>query len=244
MKRNTLRLWLGLLLVVLLIAGLSAGCTRSKSEGPEETEEAQTVAEDQTPEATGPVGPVPTLGEEEAMQTEAIKLAQTETAEAAQAKEPTPSDTPVPPEPTPVPTTTPVPPEPTEPVEATEPPEATEAPEPTSPPTTGSTVYVVKEGDNLFRIALKYGMSYEALAAYNNIVNPNLIRVGQEIEIPGGTSEPSGDPGAGPDVHIVQPGENLFRVALQYNLLYTQLAEANGLTYPYTIYPGQELVIP
>jgi LysM repeat protein len=42
----------------------------------------------------------------------------------------------------------------------------------------------------------------------------------------------------------VQPGENLFRIALQYNMMYTTLAEANNLSYPYTIYTGQVLIIP
>lgn len=47
------------------------------------------------------------------------------------------------------------------------------------------TVYVVKRGDTLSGIAKKYGTTYQKLAAYNNIANPNVIRVGQKIKIPG-----------------------------------------------------------
>ena len=46
------------------------------------------------------------------------------------------------------------------------------------------TVYVVKYGDTLSGIANEYGTTYQALAAYNGIANPNLIHVGDKIRIP------------------------------------------------------------
>ena len=49
----------------------------------------------------------------------------------------------------------------------------------------GETVYTVVYGDTLSAIAKKYGTTYQVLAAYNGISNPNLIRVGQKIKIPG-----------------------------------------------------------
>jgi LysM repeat protein len=55
---------------------------------------------------------------------------------------------------------------------------------PPSPPPSGGTTYVVKPGDNLFRIALRYGMSYLYLAQYNGIADPSRIYVGQVIRIP------------------------------------------------------------
>ncbi|KPK08966.1 MAG: hypothetical protein AMJ56_11135 [Anaerolineae bacterium SG8_19] len=48
----------------------------------------------------------------------------------------------------------------------------------------GEQVHVVQSGNNLFRIGLQYGCSYQELAAYNDIANPGLIIVGQEIRIP------------------------------------------------------------
>lgn len=63
----------------------------------------------------------------------------------------------------------------------------------TSTPASGSNdiVYIVKSGDTLSGIAAKYGTTYQKLAAYNNISNPNLIVVGQKILIPGKASEPA-----------------------------------------------------
>lgn len=46
-------------------------------------------------------------------------------------------------------------------------------------------VYAVQIGDTLSGIAAQHGTTYQALAAYNGISNPNLIRVGQQIKIPG-----------------------------------------------------------
>lgn len=48
----------------------------------------------------------------------------------------------------------------------------------------GEQVYTVTSGDTLSGIARKYGTTYQKLASYNGIANPNLIYVGQKIKIP------------------------------------------------------------
>lgn len=45
-------------------------------------------------------------------------------------------------------------------------------------------VYTVVSGDTLSGIARKYGTTYQKLASYNGIANPNLIYIGQKIKIP------------------------------------------------------------
>lgn len=52
----------------------------------------------------------------------------------------------------------------------------------------GVTAYTVKKGDTLSQIAAKYGTTYQAIAAFNGIKNPNVIRVGQKIKIPASTA--------------------------------------------------------
>lgn len=44
--------------------------------------------------------------------------------------------------------------------------------------------YTVVSGDVLWKIAVKYNTTWETLAKYNNLVNPNLIFPGQTIKIP------------------------------------------------------------
>lgn len=43
--------------------------------------------------------------------------------------------------------------------------------------------YTVQSGDTLSAIALKYNTSVEKIAEQNNISNPNLIHIGQAIEV-------------------------------------------------------------
>lgn len=45
--------------------------------------------------------------------------------------------------------------------------------------------YTVKKGDTLSQIAKKFAVTVEALVASNGIKNPDMIRVGQVIKIPG-----------------------------------------------------------
>jgi lipoprotein NlpD len=43
--------------------------------------------------------------------------------------------------------------------------------------------HMVKRGETLYSIALEHGQSYRDVAAWNNIDNPNVIRVGQQLRI-------------------------------------------------------------
>jgi N-acetylmuramoyl-L-alanine amidase len=45
-------------------------------------------------------------------------------------------------------------------------------------------IHIVIKGENLSRISSLYGLSYQTVALYNDIFNPNLILVGQELKIP------------------------------------------------------------
>ena len=45
-------------------------------------------------------------------------------------------------------------------------------------------IYIVKSGDNLYRIGVNNNIDWLKLASYNNIANPRLIYPGQVIKIP------------------------------------------------------------
>jgi LysM repeat protein len=105
----------------------------------------------------------------------------------------------------------------------------------------GTTVtHVVQVGENLFRIALKYGTTVEAIAAANGIVNPNRIYEGQQLLIPqgGGTSEPT------VSYHVVQPGETLSGIAMRYGTTPWAIAAANSIANVNYVRAGQTLRIP
>jgi LysM repeat protein len=61
-----------------------------------------------------------------------------------------------------------------------------------------STVYVVKQGDQLGRIAASFGVTLQALQAANRIANPNLIIPGQKLVIPAPSASASVSPAASP----------------------------------------------
>jgi lipoprotein-anchoring transpeptidase ErfK/SrfK len=104
-------------------------------------------------------------------------------------------------------------------------------------------VHVVQSGQNLFRIALRYGVTVDALVAANGLGNASHIYAGQRLVIPtqGSTANPTTSPS---NVHVVQRGENLFRIALRYGMTHHALAAANGLANVDHVYAGQRLVIP
>jgi murein DD-endopeptidase MepM/ murein hydrolase activator NlpD len=54
-----------------------------------------------------------------------------------------------------------------------------------SAPSKPSTVHVVQRGENLYRIALHYGVSVDALMHENGIRDPRALEVGQRLVIPG-----------------------------------------------------------
>ncbi len=76
------------------------------------------------------------------------------------------------------------------------------APQP-SPPSAGGQVYVVRPGDTLFSIAMRFGTTVNAIAMANNISNPNLVFAGQRLVIPTGALAPK--PSKPPIVIIKEP---------------------------------------
>lgn len=104
---------------------------------------------------------------------------------------------------------------------------------------TSQTLYVVKPGDTLYRIANLYGVSVASIVSANNIANPNLIYPNQVLQIPSGAPSP---PSA--TTYTVQSGDTLYRIAARYGTTVTALATANSIANPNLIYPGQVLVIP
>ena len=53
-----------------------------------------------------------------------------------------------------------------------------------------------------------------------------------------------GDQSAGPVTHVVQPGETVYRLSVQYGVSVEAIGQANNLGPYYTIYVGQTLLIP
>lgn len=104
---------------------------------------------------------------------------------------------------------------------------------------TAERTHTVQPGENLYRISQQVGVNWALIAEANGLISPNQIVVGQVLKIPTDAPGP-----ASHFTHQVHAGESLFRIALQYGVPLSALAEANGLQVSAVIYPGQILVIP
>lgn len=125
------------------------------------------------------------------------------------------------------------------------------APTPPPTPTPTSTpeafIYVVREGDTLGSIADEFGITWQEIDAINELENPNVLSIGQEVEIPqdapvvlnsDGTVRP------GERTHIVVQGDTLLGIALQYGKTLDEITAANNIVAAELIQVGQALIIP
>lgn len=109
-------------------------------------------------------------------------------------------------------------------------------------------VHTVAAGETLGSIALKYDVSGEDLATANGLSDPDLIAIGQELEIPSGAvtsnaTEPRQQRSA-PKQHVVKPGETLGEIAFLYDVEVASIARVNGIDDPNLLQPGDVLTIP
>ena len=112
-------------------------------------------------------------------------------------------------------------------------------------PSASDGTHVVSPGENLYRIALRYGVTVQALAQLNGITNHNHVVVGQTLCIPGNSTVPTTSPPArAATTHTVRSGETLAAIAMRYGVTTWALAQANSISNPALIFPGQVLTIP
>ncbi len=112
-------------------------------------------------------------------------------------------------------------------------------------------VYVVKKGDYLSKIAKNNKTTVRQLMAINNLKNHN-IRIGQKLKITKGsttaTKTESAKPAqvnlaAGEVIHTVKSGETLGAIALKYGTSVKAIMEKNSIKDARKLRVGQSLII-
>ena len=114
---------------------------------------------------------------------------------------------------------------------------APNTPDPPKPEPPVVTYYIVKRGDNLTKIAKEYNTTVSQLVAWNGIINPNLIFVGQKLIV--SKSEPGPQPVV--EYYTVQRGDNLSKIAKKFGTTVAQLVRWNHIVNPNIIITGQVL---
>jgi spore germination protein len=115
------------------------------------------------------------------------------------------------------------------------------------------TEYTVKSGDWVFKIARQFGVDPQEIIDFNSLTNPSNLEPGMVLKIPSAgapsateaaeTGTP-GTPRTPGTVHTVKQGEWIWQIARNYGVDPQAIIDANNLSDPTYIYPGQELIIP
>lgn len=98
--------------------------------------------------------------------------------------------------------------------------------------------YTVKQGDTLYSIAKRHGLSVAELQGINKSLTTSL-KVGQKISVPNGGSKLI----AQPRIHIVKKGDTLYSISKSYNVSVDALKAYNNMA-DNSLSIGQKVKIP
>jgi murein DD-endopeptidase MepM/ murein hydrolase activator NlpD len=132
----------------------------------------------------------------------------------------------------------------------------------------GETIQV-QQGDTLYGIAKRYGVSISALIEVNGLAHGSTIKPGQQLVLPAGViaakpvpEQPAGraplarTPSAPPPAtapiatagwegrHTLKAGESLYSIARQHGVALAELQRVNGITEPTRVRAGTVLFVP
>lgn len=100
----------------------------------------------------------------------------------------------------------------------------------------------VQYGDTLSELALKHGTTVEELVTLNDIADPDLIVVDDELLIR--PLREDDDPSSSVQTHTVIPGDTLTSIAAAIGVTVEELVAANGIANPDLIVTGDLLRVP
>lgn len=102
---------------------------------------------------------------------------------------------------------------------------------------TEAATHTVQSGESLWSISQQYNTSVDELKTLNHL-NSNLIIPNQQLEVSGEGNSTSKN-----GIHIVQPGDTLFKISRAYNVTVDQLLAWNNISTPNLIYAGDTITI-
>lgn len=123
--------------------------------------------------------------------------------------------------------------------------QVTTTPAPTLTAHPFTTIHVVQRGETLFKIALLYGSSVDAIARANGLTDPSRIQVGQRLIIPGaqpGTGALGNAPGTIIE-YTLGLTDTMQSIALRFGSTIADIANQNHIVNPDMVYAGLPLAV-
>lgn len=120
----------------------------------------------------------------------------------------------------------------------------------------GDRVHIVKRGETLGHIAMKYHVSVKNLMRWNGLSSKSVLRIGQRIRIYGGsgpavssssggsTSSATTSKSGGYEWYTIKKGDTLLGIAYKFKgVSLNDILRLNGLNKNSKIYPGRKIKI-
>ncbi|VAW07729.1 Membrane protein [hydrothermal vent metagenome] len=120
---------------------------------------------------------------------------------------------------------------------------------------------IVQPGDTIYAIGRRYGVSPKVLIAENKLRHPYPLAIGQTLKLPKEARIADARAAearavntrnaritrkvvARDKLHAVRPGDTLYSISRSTGVPVTTIAQTNNIAPPYTLSPGQQLLIP
>lgn len=96
--------------------------------------------------------------------------------------------------------------------------------------------YRIQRGENLFRLAHRFGSTVEEISAVNDICDVRSVPTGQLIYVP--VCPPDGQ-----TAYVVSSCDTIYSIAQLFGLTAEEVAAMNNMAPPYTIHRGNYIVV-
>ena len=101
-------------------------------------------------------------------------------------------------------------------------------------------IHTVASGESLWSIAQLYEVKMEDLLRWNELPDPDALKIGQNIQVKAPIEEAS----AGKNIitHTVQPGDTLYAISRKYDMTVDEVMDLNGMK-SFDLNAGQNLKV-
>ena len=106
---------------------------------------------------------------------------------------------------------------------------------PVAKPDTTCLVHRVQQGETLYAISKKYGVTVAEIQRWNNLPSPDKLSIGQQLKIyksgtrTAASSTPAAQPAPKPVYHKIKAGETLGSIAAKYHTTVSKLQKLNNM---------------